>query len=757
MPTVPFYTPRVQQAPIANTRATVSSSAADFGSQTAAAIGNAGAAVGQAGDLLLKKQNEDDQRFSMEAFNQFQVDAGKSQIAYQALQGMDVTPEAKQKHLEEVNNARIKYREGLSVRGQQMYDQATGHANVAMQLDADKHFTVEGKQAADEARNALVGNSFNAAGVNPTSETAKQQYDVGISAISSNSELTDARKEQLKILGTSGLTRQVVTAMANSGDVSGAQAYLDEKAKTGLVDADTQADLTKHIERAGQSAQDDSTVKIYHEVANKDIPVHDIVDIDSQELQVDRQIASEVDAGGITAEEGKRYSALSQAQYADQRRRLHVVQGVQARAASEQILGAGGLTAARAVITDVANDPDRAWMTKGLEQQTLEKYGTEAQKQAAEDAHEFRDPKWRYKAGEAISRVIDAAGFPDEETMVNNAFALGLGQADVTKLREQFKNGGAINGLTQESILKAVTDPVAKKQYEKNPEDLYQLWMAVRDGWDPKEKPDEQKLHDRVAQYRWQGFVGNNERTVQVPDGKGGTKSVPVTQASAITAGRQAEFRADFADTGNRSLKAIKDEMTAAGINPDPTTPGTPEHKGLVPVVHYEPFNALADYLRGPDMIPGVVPAVPGVSTEANPDDAERFYMMAKYGVAPKDFNQATQSAAERKAYTEALGALGAEAVKKHTAEADLSAYLDTASYGPKGSGIHGVEAARRQLEDALANDKVPDWLQKYNLEINGQTLDTSVIGKGSFAETQRKDQRIRVRAAFLQAMQSVR
>ncbi len=737
MPTVPFSTPRLTQAPIANTESQSRATGADFGSQTAGAIGNLGGAVDQAANLYNEKQKENEQRFTMEAFNQYQVEAGKAQIAYQSLQGMDVTPEARDQYLQDVKNAATKYRSTLPPRAQRLYDQEIGRDHVAKTLDAQAHFTQQGKVATEDARKATYTLAANSAAANYGTEQGLQDQRRMLGTIDAQKGITPEDADRQKMVAMSGLAADVVDRRIKDGDLAGAQKAFDDLRSTQLVSSDVETQITGRLDKATERQRDGAYVDQVMSGISKDIPVNDHVDLDSQEQAFYKTLDGQKAEGVLSQDEYDRRRARGEASFSDQHRSLRVTQGAQSKDIAERIRGAGGLAAAKLAVADLAADPKTAWAVNGAEKQAIELFGNEAQKQAAEDARTVHDPRWRDKSSGAIMKVIESGGFngPDGDNLMRlHAFDLGLNKADADHLSEALKNSGRVKGLTQDDVLKAVTDPTAKEAYKKNPEDLFQLWRAVTDGWDPKVGVDDAKLHDTVAKYRWEGMLKNGDSKVDVPDGKGGHRNVTVTYAAALAAGKGDQFLPNF--TGDHTQAQLEAELQA---KTGQTIARQPAHKLAPDQAGFEGQN-----IQGSN---------PNFIHENNSGDAARAYLLAKYGIDPVSTDRAAQAEQQRQGYIAALGQLGAETHAKHVAEADFSSFLgsDASRYGPKGSGQYGVEGARRQLNDALSAGKIPDWLQKHYQAMNdGKTLEAPA-GKSD----QDAQRRIAAQKAFLQAVQN--
>ncbi len=755
MPTVPYSTPRIRQAPLATPDSRVRADAADFGAAQANAIGNLGQAVGKTADVADQFVRQQEQTSAMDATNNYLVEAGKAEVDFRSLNGTDVTPEAKDKYLQDVENAKLKYRDSLSGRSQTMFDQVVGRDMVSKKIDAEQHFVSQGKVAAEQTRASTIALSFGEAVGKAGTAQGEEAWKRGLATIASRPGATPEQTEADKIKFSSDLAESSIRAALESGDIPAAQSLFDKFTSSTLVDKTTEAALSKQLDRANQSKKDDQYVGALHAEAAKNTPSYDHIDLDQQEIAVDNQINTDLENGSITTEEADRRRNRSQSKFADEHRRMRVAQDVQGKAWSERILGAGGLEAAKGVVADAVANPETRWMEKALQQQAFNKYGSEAEKQAREERLALKDPVARFKSGEAIMAAINSKSFESAEQMTLAANALKLPQADIAKLQEAYNSQGTIKGLSQDDVLRAVTDPNAKKQYKDHPEDLYQLWRVVTDAWEPEKKVNDKDLHDAVAKYRWQGMLAKNETTVKVPDGAGGFRSVPVTLGSAVAAGRESEFRPSL-DVNGLSLDAVQAEMRANGLEPNPRGPDKITH---VPAKTDRVFQArnLFDLSKSNwenVTTPGYDVASPGDLTEENPDDAERDYVMSRYIGKDPGFSRVQEASQQRKVAEQRIAGLAAQSSKIAQAEVEASSYIDRAKYG---EGVRGVEAVNREFEDSIAKEEVPAWLEKYSQAVHGVSLKRGAVNPTKFAPAGKQQWRVQAREAFLQAIQALR
>ncbi len=769
MPTVPFSTPRVNQAPIANTESQSRATGADFGSQTAGAFGDLGGSVTQSANLRDQKVKEDEQRFTMEAFNQYQVEAGQAQIDYNNLKGMDVTPEARDKYLQDVKNAATKYRADLSPRAQRLYDQEIGRDHVAKTLDAQAHFTRQGDVATEEARKATYTLAANSAAANYGTEQGAQDQRRMLGTIDAQKGITPEESERQKINAMSGLAADVVDRHIKAGDLTGAQKAFDDLRSTQLVSSDAETQISGQLEHATQRQRDGVYVDQVMAGLNKDIPAYDFPDLDHQQQAFYKTLDDQKESGELSQDEYDRRRARGEAQFVDVNRHMREVHAEQATAWGTRMDNVGNLSGAMLIADDAATKPETQWLVKGLREKAITKYGTEAEKAARDQAHEDRDPQWRAKSMQTIMDVINAGKFQTPEEMQSRAFSLGLGKADVDTLAAAYTGKGAVNGIKQDDVLEAILDPKVKKQYKDDPAGLLELWKYVANGADPKKRYTPDEMAKAVSNARWAGIVGNQEDTVKVfRDGK--LVTVPVTAATAAEAGRDAEFIPNFTD--EHTLKGIHDEMALRyqqtgdeNFNPDRTTKSIAAHDTILrddlqfgdPNANSLPGYPNASLIEASPQ--GWVQHDPAYTTqgaEKNPDAAERAYLQRVYlGTTP---GQSRVAARQEQATTAVanLAALEKQRANRLAANRDLSKFLDTASFGPKGSGFHGEEAANLQLEQSLKNGEVPTWLEQYVQQRHGVSLGAKVEGTGLVQDAKRAAQRVLARTAYYDAIKDL-
>ena len=746
MPTVPFSNRRVEQAPITYAKSTARATAADYGSETASAIGQLGQTGQQVAELQNQKNKEQEQTHTMEAFNQYKVESGKAEIAFRSLEGMDVTEEARAKYLQEVDTSAARYRESLpNERAKMLYDQEIDRDGVAKKLDAEAHVTRQGANAAEAARQSTYTLSMNSAAANWGTKEAAVDLRRALETSRAKPGVTKEESRLNDVVAISGFTKDVVGRRIQAGNLDDAQKTFDDLKATGMVSADAVTSMTADLERAGRSAKDAGYVRGALGEISKTTPVNDMVDINTSERAFYTQLQKDLDTGVIKQDEFDRRRQRGEGAFVDMHRDLQVRQSFQRKQWDERIQGAGGLEAANAVIADAAAKPETAWLVDELEQRAFTLYGTEAQKKVREEMLAVKNPVARFKGGAAIMDGIQAKSFATELDMVTAACTLKLPQSDINKLSEAWKSQGTINGLGLSDVKGALSFFLedVQEEYKKHPEDVYALWRTISDGADPKKKYNETDLNKLIGQYRWKGIIGKNATTVTLPDGR----VVPATLASAIQSGQSAGFRPDF--TAEVSREKIRAEMQANGINPNPRGPDTPARRRENTILEKDNHQLFGTPL--PDVM---VPAKPGDPLEENVDDNERAYIMSRYLGKDVGFDRITDQQNRRKAADANFADLIGKSAQAYKAEAAASAYLGKASYGPAGSGIHGVEAAQLELADSLKTSKVPNWIENYWQETRSTSLRAAFHGpEGDLGEDAKKKARIAAQAAFLETM----
>jgi hypothetical protein len=746
MPTVPFYNPRVSQAGLANPEVTVRATAADFGSQTAGAIGNAGEAIGHAAKLKDKFDAEQDQTAAVAAANNFLIESGQRGAAFHSMQGADVTEEERAKYLEDINNTQARYGESLSPRAKVMYDKVTQNSLAAKHVDAEQHFVAQAKAADDEAKRSLIALSGNEASAKYGTADGQEAEKRGLLTIDALRGLTPEAREQVKQKYMSSVADATVTSAVRKEDLDGAQREFDRLKSTGLVDAETEGKLTRYLGEATKVRDDTIYVNERRALDMKEQKPYTPADLEVLELKGSDAIQADVDSGTITAEDGARRQRLLEAKYADDHRHMRVFQRTQAKEWTSKIDGAGSVEAARLVVNDAAQNPETAWMVDGLAGHAYTKYASAEAKQAREDRLAAKDPVGQLKSRTAMADAVRNGVYPGEEgrqKMLMTARALKLPDSYLAKLEEMHKSGGTINGLDKKDVLAAVFDKEGIEQYKKHPEDLHALWEYVSATWDPEVKPNADNVAKAVAQARWKGaLIGaqghrTDVREITFTDANGESRTVPVDLATAARFGRDAEYRPLL--NANRPQAAVEAEMRARGLEPNPRGAEKPGYTRTTVVGDAEQYPNLEQLT-----VTEKIPAQPGDLLEEVPDDRERDYVMKQDlgrdpGVSLAQLREARAKAAQdRVAY-----ALGEREV---TSEAEFNAAraIGVASYGPPENRVRGVAAVTRQLEDDLAKNKIPLVLHEYSIGAHATAL-----GRHNFPNLSDAEWKAKVREAY--------
>ncbi len=736
MPTVPFYTPRVNQAPIANTQATARATAADFGSETASAVGAAGQAITGAANLAEKARQEEaakqaqlheeiNKKLAMEGTNEFLEESGRARIEFESKPPGDVTPEALQKYQDDIANAQTKHRNNLPLPAQGMFDHATGRDIVAKRLDAESFFTTSSTKAAEQARKGLLVTSVGEA------KSQAGQY-AGVEALQRAFSAVDQEKgitpDEVAIKKTSVMSDVAAESVDNllkqENPDQAAKIYesmkMLAKANGTEIDAKTQATIEGELKRATFAQTNENAVRDGYTKALETFPGDRPEDIESRRALIDRQTEQERADGTITTQAALYRAGRSQAIAEDAKRVRYAQDGAETKDAQATIDGSGDLTAS---LNYAKNLP--AYLRDPMTRYAHERWNSSEAK--ALKAREMTDPEDIAEGSSIIAEGIKSGLYKNPAQVRANADRLRLPKEQRDFLEEMMKTvDHNVKGVSRPAVEKAVqafTTASAAFDPKKHPDKAFALYQAVTEHWDVEQEPTPENLNKVIGTLLMQGSV----------PGAGGPEKT--TYLQAYQTGRAKDFLYSFKA---EELAATKADMKAQGLDPDP--------------MHLEERVKRNEYhgkfFGLTDTRPTYEKYHVAVRDEADADSLESAYVLAQHGLNPgqsvADVRTARQTDVSARAQS-----FAAERVQKLDAAANLQSVISNARYGK--SGIIGLQAMSLDLEKSLENNTVPKWLEDY----------TQAIGQGSIktlrdvSETP-DEWRVRARSAAMKALHEV-
>lgn len=732
MPEVPLARARVAPAPLADgaSRTRVSAESLAAPSQALAGAGKqvASAAV-NLGEVMLREEKKAQQQEAEKAFNDAATQVGLARNQFMAKKGSQLTPEDLEDFNKFAQDTFDKSGSALTAGAAELYQPLARNASRANVLDADKHWVEQNRVVQIETRKASITSAALAAGANPDTELAKTEMSRGLMLIESDGDLTDEQRKLARLGFTTQAVGTGVNTLIGRGELGKAKAYFAQAQKAGMLTPEAATELDGRIKAKSQVADDEAYVSgLIKTTAPKSQQVN-LEEVNRMEFDGTAQIQAEVEAGTITAEEGRRRENRFQARVADFRRQRSSEIAVEESRWATAVAGAGTLAAAERAIEEAPE-----YLRTGLRARAIQAYGDRNMK----DQVTLKDPV-RINSSEAVfAQGVRDGAYQNKESLVTDAAQAGLPSASADKLVKMFEGKGAINGLTQEDIF-AAGRTLGQKWDPKADKDQALTWAIFSEmskRWPADTTPNQITIREELQKMLWQGRYGDEEGSF----------------INAISAGQEAAFTpgpaVDRASWEEDDIKSVGAEMVAeqnrlkAALDKTKDPKKRADIERQIEALDPSPTKQVTEETtkrrvkRGPDGRPlwsgnsfifedMTESRTSTVSAEAAPEEREARYILAKRvgGLFPVG-NDGERVLVDRDTFVKTRAAAFADAkqaqaagnARQLAAEKALRIAVNEARVGDK----FGEAAMRVQLDSALAQSSLPNWLSTY-LQDNGQ------------------------------------
>ncbi len=726
MPTIPYSTPRVNQAPVADTRLTARATGADFGSMEAAAVGELGQAVGQTGDLLAKQreqesklQTEADRAKAQAAGNDYQVKAGELFTNFKALSAEDATPEAFAKLKEDLKNVKSEVYAPLETDGQRRMFGAFADGDIATKtVDGYTHLVGQGKVAAAKASAAMYGTSLNQFRAGPLSKNGQHSLEVAKQTLYS----TPGTKEEHDLAWQKDFDSIIANSVGDKIDADNileAQELLKQHGDA--ISPSVKIDIEKSIKHADQYRADAVVIKSMAAEQEAAHPVYSPSDVDDNYATVESKIQDDMNAGKMSSADGERRINALRRTTSDRRRAFMTDFNKFTKDQIGIVEGSGDLEASTHYIESKASDPRYAPIIGILANAAIAKHGNEGAKAARQAARSTENDS--AYAG-TVENLIESKFF-DKKTdnpygegqdgVKSACHYFGFSAKKTDDMVRLYTNGGEDGFIKSSEVLASGIIPDANlADYTKNPSKKSDLMKTVRALWKKDRKPDGDELRKLVANARFEGEVQGKKMRYFEAQAAGDTTARAWMAApnDAQIAEGAAGLQGLFAKTGDPAFNPV---VRAASKT-------VPAHKELDMSVRSIVGTLFGDEATHVTNVPEVT--TPGAINEsASRQKAIDYYMEniagIKTDVSFNDQQNAFATIAERgNAYARERKASADDAISSATGV--ISNAVD------EKTGVIGEAAVQKQVEDMLGTEgdmAAPTWLNIYSRSVLGQDL----------------------------------